>query len=423
MRKRNFIPTSGVSNVELFYDLIFVYCISVLTSLCHHVHGDFLDLQTWLVYLFSFLVVLQVWFFTTFLMNRYGERSASDYICLFINMFLLYFLASGIQSDWAEASFTFTISWALIVLNLFVHWLIKYFRYDNLDDIDRKIIRRTAGILLTQFVIIVIATFIPSPIATAALSWVGLAFGGLVWANSKVYRCKPGRFAHIVERCSLLTIIAFGETIVAIASYMTGSLSSPLYPVLVFALVVGLFLIYIYERDTMTDHHREDDGMVYMTITGWIILVVGNLTVALEYMLMSNIAFLPKSLMLVGCLVLYLLTSFTLGRYNQPQFRYTLPYALGRVGVCVFIIAVALVTNFDPLVNLVCDTVAIYFALWHEWLLFHGRSQLIEVGRSLGYTEEDAREAGLTFTTREGRRAIAEFAKDAYKRSRESSDR
>lgn len=73
----------GVSSIELFYDLIFVYCISVMTSLCHHVEGGFLDLGTWLIFLFSYLAILQIWFFTTLLMNRFGERPASDNICLF----------------------------------------------------------------------------------------------------------------------------------------------------------------------------------------------------------------------------------------------------------------------------------------------------------------------------------------------------
>ena len=421
MRKREFIPASGVSNIELFYDLIFVYCISVLTSLCHHVHGDFLDVGTWLIYLFSFLVVLQVWFYTTFLMNRYGDRSASDNVCLFINMFLLYFLASGIQTDWQSSVFTFNFAWALILLNLIVHWVIKYFRYSNLDDADRSIIKSIAIVLTVQLVIVLAAAFLP-PVMSAIVAWIGLACGGLVWANAKAYRRKPGRFGHIAERCALLVIIAFGETIVAIAAYMTASNGSILYPILVFALVVGLFLIYIYEHDNMIDHHREDNGMVFMTITGWIILVVGHLTVALEYMTMGEIAFLPKSLMLTACLVLYLLTSFLLGHYNKPMFHYSASYIVGRVGVCAFIVVVGIATNFNPLINLVCDTAAIYFALWHEWLLFHGRCQLVTFGRSLGYTEEDALADGLTFTTRQGRRAIAQAARDAFERMRDESD-
>ena len=60
MKKRVFKAVEGVSNIELFYDLIFVYCISVITSLCHHVEGGFLDWGTWGIYMFAFLVVLQV---------------------------------------------------------------------------------------------------------------------------------------------------------------------------------------------------------------------------------------------------------------------------------------------------------------------------------------------------------------------------
>ena len=52
MKRRAFSPGMGVSNIELFYDLIFVYCISVVTALCHHVEGGFMDLGTWIIYLY-----------------------------------------------------------------------------------------------------------------------------------------------------------------------------------------------------------------------------------------------------------------------------------------------------------------------------------------------------------------------------------
>lgn len=58
MKRRAFSPARGVSNIELFYDLIFVYCISVLTSTMHHVNGSFFDLAQWLDFTFSYFVVL-----------------------------------------------------------------------------------------------------------------------------------------------------------------------------------------------------------------------------------------------------------------------------------------------------------------------------------------------------------------------------
>ncbi len=411
MQKRPFKPVEGVSNIELFYDLIFVYCISVLTSLCHHVHGDFLDLGTWGIFMFSYLVVLQVWFYTTLLMNRYGDRSASDNVCLFANMLLLYFLASGIQAEWANSVFTFNVAWALILVNLLVHWTMKLVRYNNLDADDRKLIRYNMIVLALQLVIVLVAAFSSTGVSEVA-SWIALVVGIAAWRQPRVYAAKPSRFSHLAERCSLLTIIAFGEMVVAISAYMT-DFSSLIYPVLVFALVVGLFLIYIYEHDNMVDHHKHTDGMGYMTIAAWIILIIGNVTVALEYMPMPEIAFVPKSVYLTAGLVLYLLTSFLLVRYNKPQFHYSMAYVAGRLGTCLFIVVVALVTNFSPLVNLVFDTVAVYFALWHEWLLYHGRMNVIAFGRSLGMTEEDMLEAGYTFETREGRRAIRQAVRDA----------
>lgn len=387
MAKRKLVPVEGVSNIELFYDLIFVYCISVITSLCHDIEGPFLDFTTWGFYTFTFLVVLQVWFYTTLLMNRYGDRSASDNACLFINMFLLYFFASGIHPDWQESVRTINLSWALILVNLIVHWTIKRLHYDNIDDTDRKIMDHTITMLALQLVLVVVGAFLPLH-AAAIISWVAFLLGALLLRNRSLFRLKPARFAHIAERCSLLTIIAFGEMIVAISSYMTMT-SSLIFPVFVFAMVVGLFLIYMFEHDNMVDHHKETDGMEYLAITSWTILIIGNLTVALEYMPMQEVAFVPKSAYLTVCLVAYLLTSFMIGKYNKPTFRYSSVYVAGRIGMCGFIVLIALYTQFDPIVNLVCDTFSVYILLWHEWILYHGRLHTAAFGHSLGADDED----------------------------------
>ena len=157
MRKREFKPVEGVSNIELFYDLIFVYGISVLTSLCHHIEGGFLDWGTWTIYMFSFLVILQVWFFSTLLMNRYGDRSLSECVGLFVNMFLLYFLANGVRTEWHDTSFMFNLTWAGILLNLAIQWLIKMRTYSNIDDTDRGIMRGSALCLVAQAAIACLA--------------------------------------------------------------------------------------------------------------------------------------------------------------------------------------------------------------------------------------------------------------------------
>ena len=392
MIKRPFEPAEGVSNIELFYDLIFVYGISVITSLCHQIDGGFLDIGLWLVYLFSFLVILQIWFFSTLLMNRYGDRSVTECVGLFVNMFLLYFLANGVRTQWHETSLAFDLTWAGILTNLAIQWLIKLHSYNNLDDTDHSIMRWSALCLLVQAALAAIAAFLPETPSTI-VSCVALLLGMNVWGKSSLYRKKPGRFSHIAERCSLLTIIAFGEMIVGISSYMA-DMSSIWYPLGVFALAVGLFLIYIFEYDHMLDHHAQRDGMTYMIISSWLIVVIGNLTVAVTYMPMQNIDFLPKSIYLSTCLILYLLASFLLGIYNRTELRYTLRYAIGRITVCVFIAVVGIATSFDPAIGLACHVVAVWTAFAYEWMLWRRKSRHAALGHSLGLTSEDDQAEG-----------------------------
>lgn len=386
MLKRLFRPAEGVSNIELFYDLIFVYCISVVTALCHHVDGGFLDLGTWLIYIFSLFTIVQVWFFSTLLMNRYGDRSISESVGLFVNMLLLYFLANGVRTEWHDTSLLFNLTWAGILTNLAVQWLIKLHTYTNLDEIDRRIMRGSAACLLIQAAISATAAFLPD-VPSEIASWISLLFGTTTFRFLRLYRLKPARFSHVAERCSLLTIIAFGEMVVGISSYMT-NVSLLRFPIGVFALTVGLFLIYIFEHDQMLDHHAHTDGMAYMAVSSWLIVVIGNLTVAIEYMPMTNIDFLPKSIYLTTCLVMYLLTSFLLGRYNKPEYRYSKLYVAGRLIVCAFVVVAGITTGFDANISLACHVVAVYAAFVYEYVLWHRRTHAIAKSRSLGLARE-----------------------------------
>ena len=43
--RKPYVPARGVSNIELFYDLVFVYCISVVTGVMY-LYG-FFDVETY----------------------------------------------------------------------------------------------------------------------------------------------------------------------------------------------------------------------------------------------------------------------------------------------------------------------------------------------------------------------------------------
>lgn len=382
MKKRVLTLIGGVDNIELFYDLIFVYCISVITGVCHDHPGDFLDLSTYLGYLLPLLIVLQIWFYTTLLLNRYGSKSASDYVCLFVNMFLLYYLASTIggktQSDYS----TFNVAWALILVNFIVHWSLKRFLYSNIDDDDRRIIDRSIIVLALQLSLVCTALLVRGDLGRY-IAIGALLLGMSAWTRGGPFARKPSRFDHVAERCALLIIVTFGETVVAVATYVQVG-TSLFFPALVFVLVVGMFLIYIYEYDNMLDHQSKVSGMGYMTINAWIVVVVSNLTVALEFMPDPEVAHLPKNLFLTAGLVLYLLTSLVITRYNKPRYRISSRFVVGRLIACAIVVIAGLATDFDPRVTLVMDVFAMYWALAHEWYLFHIRNRIAGEQRDAG---------------------------------------
>ena len=80
-----------VEYLELIYDLIFVYLIGRNNSLLHITEGGFFSAAAFGTYLLASLVILQIWYFSTLFINRYGSNGVGDHVALFINMYLLYY--------------------------------------------------------------------------------------------------------------------------------------------------------------------------------------------------------------------------------------------------------------------------------------------------------------------------------------------
>ncbi|MBR7076724.1 MAG: low temperature requirement protein A, partial [Lachnospiraceae bacterium] len=101
-----------VEYVELIYDLIFVYIVGRNNLLLHNFENGFISSAAFLSYIMTTLAVIQIWNFTTYYINIYGKHGIRDHIFLFINMFLLYFVAEGTRTDWQEFHTQYHIAWA-----------------------------------------------------------------------------------------------------------------------------------------------------------------------------------------------------------------------------------------------------------------------------------------------------------------------
>ena len=113
-----------VEYIELIYDLIFVYIIGRNNQLLHVFENGFVARPAFLAYAMTTLAVIQIWNFTTYYINIYGRHSVRDHVFLFVNMFLLYFVGEGTQTDWQTYHTQYHVAWALILVNIGLQYVI-----------------------------------------------------------------------------------------------------------------------------------------------------------------------------------------------------------------------------------------------------------------------------------------------------------
>ena len=103
---------------------ISVYLISRNGDLLHTMEGVFIRPMAFFTFMASTLIILQIWYFTVLFINRYGNSHAREYIGLFINMYLMYFMADGIRDNWGAYYFRYHGAWALILLSLAIQYVL-----------------------------------------------------------------------------------------------------------------------------------------------------------------------------------------------------------------------------------------------------------------------------------------------------------
>ena len=200
-----------VEYLELIYDLIFVYIIGRNNSLLHLLQDGFIRPGAYLTYLCTTLIVLQIWYYTVLFVNRYGSNRISEIIGLFINMYLLYYMADATRVSWQDVYLKYSIAWGLILINLAVQYLLKLKTYT--DALHTVHIRFQIRFLLGQAVIVFVS--IPVFLKTGfAASPVALVFGMVVaFVYNRINTFMQVDFPHMTERVMLYVVFTFGEMI------------------------------------------------------------------------------------------------------------------------------------------------------------------------------------------------------------------
>ncbi|MDG3136336.1 low temperature requirement protein A [Streptococcus suis] len=311
-----------VSNYELFYDLVFVLATSSLTGLLHGDHIGFKEIVTFIT---ANIIILTLWSNETVYLNKYGERDFLDIFTIIPSMYLIGNMSLNFSNDFEATALPFNAFLTLSYILIFLQYYLRGRRIGFNEDI-----KATLQMLASD-----IAIFAGATILVVFKLWTNDERMLIVYIIpflisfffQKRISHDPINFPHMVERCQLITIITFGETVIAIIKNYP-LLDLALEGILLFFAMATLFIFYISQTYLSIDHHRKVDVTVLLYAHLVIVLGLNFFTVAME-LFPSHHNELALPMLIVGNLLFYggiLSTSF----YNQQI------HQVGRKGLFIY---------------------------------------------------------------------------------------
>lgn len=309
------IIAKPVGMFELFYDLVFVYAISRITAMIHHPVNGSIPLVTFLQFLLVVIVVMQIWLYQVIYFNRYSKNQFLDIGGLVLNMFVAVYLANNINTEWQITFHYFNIAMAVMILILFCQYL-----FVKADNNDKQAFLIILGI---EFILIIVGLIIGYPVGVYfCIS--GYIVGFILPLFLKgMFKAERVNFPHLVERVSLIVIIAFGEAIVNLTSYFNSK--TPLvYAALLFLSLVLMFASYVVLSDELIDHHQISKGFILMYSHIAIVVAILLSTVAILYLQVQNINKTFLFFLIIFAMALYYFSLAINQVYNKSECRFSI---------------------------------------------------------------------------------------------------
>ena len=343
---------------ELFYDLVFVFAISKVTTLIDHLHNGILTWNSFLDFFIAILFLIDSWMIQTDYTNRYGKNSLFNIVIMFIKMGLLLFIANMIGPDWQQ--YFHYLCWAIgtLTLTLFFQYLVEFFRKST-DNVHRESIKGFLWITGLRSLEIYLAALLPIYIGVYILyASILLTFimPSILLNKDKHYQVN---LPHLIERISLLVIITFGEMITNLANFFTIENFS-IYSVLYFIIMISLFLFYFGQFDHAIDEKSNQKGLFLIYSHYPIFIGLLMMTVSMSFLLNpeANRLF-ATSFSYIG-FGLFQAAVLANGPYNKNYLRYSRSYYCAQATLYLAALILSLVFASNPTIVL---SIATIFAL------------------------------------------------------------
>ena len=313
-----------VEFTELFYDLVFVYAISKLTGLIHHLHNGVIVWEAKIVFLLSLLILVNSWMIQMVFTNRFGKNSPLNMLVMFTNMGLLLYISNMISPEWQDNYHAFCFAVGTLSLTLFLQYLMEYFRKGIAPETKQSILSFLWMTGLRTFAVYLAALFpleIGSPIYVA---------GVLITFIMPITQARKGshfsiNLPHLIERLSLLVIIIFGEMIMGLTAFFTRETFS-FQSVCYFAIMALLFLYYFGQFDHVIDETQEKNGIFIIYSHYPIFIGLIMITVSMSFLADSEVVHQFATNFLYTGVGLFLLGVLANGRFNKKQYQFPESY-------------------------------------------------------------------------------------------------
>ena len=225
-----------VTPLELFFDLVFVFAFTQVTTLLSHN-------QTWSGLGHGVLILAALWWTWAgyaWLTNTVNPEEGAVAAALLVALAAMFIAALAVPTAFGEHGVVFGVAFLIVT---FMHLTLYALAGRGSPDLVMAVLRLSPAALAGAALILVAGFARPelkTPIWLAALivAYVGTQLGGL-----RGWRVHP---AHFVERHGLIVIIALGESFVAIGLGAAGDIDLGVIVASVLGLLVatGLWLAY-----------------------------------------------------------------------------------------------------------------------------------------------------------------------------------
>ena len=343
---------------ELFYDLVFVFAISKVTTLIDHLHNGILTWNSLLDFFMSVLLLIDSWMIQTDYTNRYGKNSLFNIVIMFIKMGILLFIANMIGPDWQQ--YFHYLCWAIgtLTLTLFFQYLVEFFKKST-DNVHRESIKGFLWITGLRSLEIYLAALLPIYIGVYILyASILLTFIVPIFLITKDEHFQVN-LPHLIERVSLLVIITFGEMVIGLVNFFTVENFS-IYSVLNFVIMLSLFLFYFGEFDHAIDEGSNQKGLFIIYSHYPIFIGLMLMTVSMGFLLNPEANLLVAiSFFYIG-IGLFQAAVLANGPYNKNYLRYSKSYYCAQATLYLAALILSLVFASNPTIVL---SIATIFAL------------------------------------------------------------